>query len=151
MPLLIAEGVSRLLNAVRDPCRKPNGSMRPKGGRATAAEPTEKERSEPVSPFLNLRNAAVLDPCRRPNGSVRPKGDRSAAAAADPTAVRVPCRMPNGSVRPKGGSGAVVGELSAAALALRDPCRMPNSSMRPKGGSGAVVDATGRGGSEQVS
>jgi hypothetical protein len=91
----------------RDPCLKPKGLMRPKGGRAAAAEPTEKERSEPVSPFLNLRYAAVLDPCRRPNGSVRPKGDRSAAAVSR-QAVRVPCRMPNGSVRPKGGRAVLI-------------------------------------------
>jgi hypothetical protein len=41
--------VSRLLNAVRDPCRKPNGSMRPKGDRGA------------VSRLLN----AVRDPCRK--------------------------------------------------------------------------------------
>jgi hypothetical protein len=63
--------VSRLLNAVRDSCRKPNGSMRPKGGSGAVVEATGQ--------------GALGDPCRMPNGSVRPKGGR--AAAAEPTEV----------------------------------------------------------------
>jgi hypothetical protein len=89
------EPVSR--HAVRDPCRMPNGSVRPKGDKVAAA-PTE-----PVSRLLNLNPRyalhAVRDPRRRPNGSVRLKGDRGAAVnrKVEPVsrqAVRDPCRMP---------------------------------------------------------
>jgi hypothetical protein len=91
----LTKKVSRLLNAVRNPCRKPNGSMRPKGGSGTAVEATGS----------SIDNGALSDPCRMPNGSVRPKGDRGAAADRknEPVsrllnAVRDPCRKPNGSI-----------------------------------------------------
>jgi hypothetical protein len=146
--VLLQQPVSR--QAVRVPCCMPNGSVRPKGGRGAAAALTE-----PVSRFLNLRDAPVLDPCRRPNGSVRLKGDRGAAAAADRIvqpvsrqAVRVPCRMPNGSVRPKGGRGAAAARtkpvsrfLNLRDAAVLDPCRRPNGSVRPKGDRGAAAVA----------
>jgi hypothetical protein len=70
----LTEPVSRFLNlrdafhAVRDPCRSPNGSVRPKG-----------------------------DPCRMPNGSMRPKGGTGTAVEATGSsiangALRDPCR-----------------------------------------------------------
>jgi hypothetical protein len=88
----------------------PNSSMRPKGGRAAAAEPTE------VSRLLN----AVRDPCRKPNGSMRPKGGSGAVVeATGQGALGDPCRLPNGSVRPKGGGGRAYRSQSFAQCSTR--------------------------------